>query len=349
MLNIYIYKKIPNLPHIPLMDYFWGSSRFGVKRYGDDAIDRFNKQFFNVVENPSMADYFLIPHNFFYIRDSEYIQDCIQLSREHNKKILIFSYGDSDADIDVPNSIIFRTSQYAHKKKRNEIIMPAIADDLSLGLEFLPRTKSPKPVIGFCGWADFDNNTRKIKEYLKLIPVLIKSYIFRDNNAGAHRRGILFRRKIISILKSSSLVTANFLVRDSFSGNEKTRKLSFEQSRQEYIQNILDSDLSLAVKGDGNFSVRFYEILSLGRVPLFVNTDCILPLEEEIVYDDFVARVDSSDIANIAKRASEYYRSMTDSEFGERQEKARMAFETYLQADKFFSYVLTSEFLKKYE
>ena len=162
-------------------------------------------------------------------------------------------------------------------------------------------------------------------------------------------RGILFRRMIISILKSSSLVTANFLGRDSFSGNEKTRKLSFEQSRKEYIQNILYSDLSLAVKGDGNFSIRFYEVLSLGRIPLFIDTNCILPLEEEIVYDDFIARVDSSDITNIAKRVSEYYMSMTDSEFGERQKKARLAFETYLRADKFFSYVLAKDFLKKYE
>ena len=340
MLNIYIYKKIDNLPHIPLLDYYFGPTNLGVKRYGDEALKLFNKQFFNLVEKPEEADYFLIPHNFFYIKDQNYINQFIQLSKKYSKKIIIFSYGDSDANINVSNSIIFRTSQYAYKKKPNEIIMPAIADDLLGERGLILRNRSSKPVVGFCGWAEYESLYRRFIENIKLLST---------KNSGFRKRGLLFRIEAIKYLSKSNLILHNFIIRDSFSGNEKTRKLNLEIARAEYVENITDSDLSLAVKGDGNFSIRFYEILSLGRIPLFVDTNSTLPLEDVVDYDSFILKVDSKNIKEIAKLCREFYDKMSQSEFIEKQQKARGIFETYLRADKYFAYTLTSEFLKKYE
>ena len=333
MLNIYVHKKIDSISHIPLLDYYWGSSNLGVKRSGDKAIELFNKQFFNLVENPKEAHYFMIPHNYFYIKTPGYLDDFIKLSKEYNKKIIVFSYGDSDADINIPNSIIFRTSQYAYKKKENEIIMPAIADDLLGEGRVAIKNKSSKPTVGFCGWASFDSVWGFIKQYVKSLP----AFLMRSPK----RKGILFRIKAIKVLKKSGLLYTNFIIRDTYSGNEKTRIGDFDELRKEYIKNILESDFSLAVKGDGNFSIRFYEILSLGRVPLFVNTDCVLPLEDVINYDDFILKVDYKNIKHTAQIVSDFYGNLPENEFVSMQIKAREVFENYLRIDKYFEYVFS--------
>lgn len=48
------------------------------------------------------------------------------------------------------------------------------------------------------------------------------------------------------------------------------------------ITDIQNADFILSVKGDGSFFCRFYEALSLGRIPFFIDTDCILPFENMI-------------------------------------------------------------------
>lgn len=348
MLKFYVYKKIDGLQHIPLLNYFWGKGSFGVKRYGDNALSLFNRQFFNLVEDPNEADYFLIPHNFFYIKDDEFIQHFIELSKKLNKKIIIFSYGDSDTEINVPNCIIFRSSQYLYKKNSNELIMPAIADDLLEDGKVVAKKKEIIPVVGFCGWANYGNFSRIIIENLKLTCIYIKSLIF-SKNLLFHKRGLIFRIQALKVLSKSSLVKSNFIVRSSFSGNEKTIRMDANLARQEYIQNILDSDVSLAIKGDGNFSIRFYEILSLARIPLLLDTSSPLPLEDVIDYQDFVLRVPVSDIKNLPEIVAAFYENLTQEDFDLKQKKARNAFERYLRADKYFDYVLSSDFLKRYD
>jgi hypothetical protein len=259
---------------------------------------------------------------------------------------LIFSGGDSDENINISNSLVFRTSQYRYKVRKNEIIMPPIADDL-LGdrtLEF--REKSEKAIVGFCGWASILDMSRAIKEYLKLSRLILKS--FNDKKALLHKRGLLFRIEAIKYLSRSSLVKTNFIIRKSFSGNEKTIELDPAQAREEYIKNIEESDFSLAIKGDGNYSIRFYEILSLGRIPVLINTDCILPNEDIIDYSKFVLKVDYRNINNLDAIISDFHKKMSKDDFFTMQSSAREAYENHLRIDKYFDFVLKKEFLERF-
>ena len=88
----------------------------------------------------------------------------------------------------------------------------------------------------------------------------------------------------IKALRECRDISVNFIIRNSYSSHANTIELLAEEARGQYIDNILKSDLSLAVRGDANISCRFYEILSLGRVPLFVDTDCVLPMENVVDY-----------------------------------------------------------------
>jgi len=87
-------------------------------------------------------------------------------------------------------------------------------------------------------------------------------------------------------------------------------------------------------------SCRFYEILSLGRIPLFIDTDCVLPLEDIISYEDFMLRIDYKNIDNICKAVDDFYSKTGDEDFLKMQKNAREVYEKYLTPVNFLQYIL---------
>jgi hypothetical protein len=146
--------------------------------------------------------------------------------------------------------------------------------------------------------------------------------------------------RAIRHLQKSHQVRSNIIERGSYSGHRETITEDPAQARQEYIDNMLSSDLALVVKGDGNYSYRFYEALSLGRVPLFIDTDCVLPLDDVIDYDSFIFRVPYSDIHRLGSILREEWNAWQDAEFQSMQRDAREAYQTYLRPDRFLRYAI---------
>ena len=105
--------------------------------------------------------------------------------------------------------------------------------------------------------------------------------------------------------------------------------------RREFVENLLGADYALCVKGDANCSVRFYEALSLGRIPLFLNTACVLPLEDTINYRDFCMFVDWWDIEHIGDILADFHAKLSPEKFEDMQRKAREAYQKYLRMDAF--------------
>jgi len=325
MLKIYT-GEILNYAYAPILYPNLGFLKRDKNLFTDNAFKNFKKPVFEIANKPEKADYFLLPHDYFLIsKEKKYINSFSDLAEKYGKKIMIFAHGDSDNDIPVRNSIIFRTSKYGEDKKSNEIMMPAYAEDLlgSSTLEY--RQKKDKPTVGFCGWVLSKNLAQKIFLALKNI---IKS--------GNRKTGLWFRQRIVKVLQKSSLVKTNFILRNSFSGHKATINISPSVARKEYLDNMLNSDFALAVKGYGNFSIRFYESLSLGRIPVFVDTDCILPFEDRINYKEFVLFVDYTDIEKIDVIITDFYKGLSEEQFSDMQKKARKAFEEYLRIDAFF-------------
>jgi len=339
MLNVYI--KLRNHSHLPILYPNLGFIDKKKSYFINEAFRYYKEPVFSIVKNPAQADYFLIPHEFFLSEnDSEYLQEYIDLSKKYNKKILVFTHTDIEKEVKLPNVIVFRISQYGYQKKSNEIMMPPYAEDLLHNRELQTRHKTEKsPIIGFCGWANLANPRQIAAYYAKHFALIAKNFIMRDKKADVQKRGIWFRKKALNALQKSSLVEADFLIRDSFSGHKDTISIDPIQARKEYIDNMLNSDFALAVKGGGNNSLRFYEALSLGRIPLLVDTDCVLPLEDIIDYNDFVIFVDYRDIKKMDVLALDFYNSLSDDDFVRKQKKAREVFEKYLRIDSFFKMI----------
>ena len=100
---------------------------------------------------------------------------------------------------------------------------------------------------------------------------------------------------------------------------------------------MLESDYALCVRGNGNFSYRLYETLCMGRIPVFVDTDCVLPLDFDIAWREHCVWVDETEIDRIGDRILEFHDSVDEGEFEERQRACRDLWETHISPQGFFS------------
>jgi hypothetical protein len=153
-------------------------------------------------------------------------------------------------------------------------------------------------------------------------------------------KGVRWRERAVDILVRSPLVTTNFLLRTSFSGSTKTAEKSMRELRQELVDVVLASDYGLDVRGDANASTRLYEILSLGRIPVLIDTERILPFSDTVNYQSFSLIVDSKDIEHLPQKIKTFHDSLTDEEFMAMQEHARAAFVEHFRPDKWMPHII---------
>lgn len=99
---------------------------------------------------------------------------------------------------------------------------------------------------------------------------------------------------------------------------------------------MLESDYIVCLRGGGNFSVRFYEALSLGKIPVFVDTDCVLPYDHLIDYRSFCVWIDQEKIPQISEAVAEFHSSISPEAFRELQLRCREMWRKYLSKDGFW-------------
>lgn len=335
-IKLHLCRQIPGVSWIPILAGDLGTQKKGALFQDIDPV--LYRGIWRLVSSPEDADYFLIPHGYSRIRhNQEYIEECVAYAKLHNKKILLFAYQDSHEPISIPRTIVFRSSQYKSSLRPYEIIMPAFIEDAGVQCGVNLKNKGDAPVVGFVGKAGFEGVVHALKYFIKSI--------FTKH---PYKNGLYYRRKAIRSILRDKILEAHFIIRSSYSGNIKSISLDPQTARREYIDNMIASDFALTVKGDGNYSLRFYEAMSLGRIPLFVDTDSVLPLENMIPYDDFIVRVSYRDIDTISRTALDMYRSWSPKEYEHRQVLARELFEKYLYMPAFLRHVLVLEFLEKY-
>lgn len=247
----------------------------------DDSIIVNNNTFrdFNKLDFLNLVEYSdLESCDFIYypfkVQKNSDLSELIYLSEKYNKKILLFYNDDNDEVFNFKNSIMFRTSLYKTRKPQNYYGLPAFCNNLRNESKHFFRDKNKLPTIGFCG-------------------------------ALTHP----LRKTIIDIFNNSELNT-NFIIRDNFWGGD----IWGNNVRKEYIDNTLNSDIIICLRGAGNFSYRFYETLCLGRIPLVIDTDIVLPFEEFISYNDKIIKIQQEEINNIIQEIISFWNKIENYE-----------------------------------
>lgn len=333
------YKETTLFTHVDLLFPFWGVTAKESMPYVRSAAlqYQYSKEHFALVDRIQDADYVLLPYQYdrFMRVNPRKVRTIMHEAQQAGKPIIIDGAGDIERAIDVPNSVVFRVSQYTYRKQPHEITVPFLAEDLQetyVGKTFVPRKKTDVPSVGFTGWAALDP-LAQAKLVLKEMPITLASLV--EPRRGAEHKGVFFRQKALVALGATAGIETHFKARPSYSGHVATITGSVEGNRREFVENLQESDYALCVRGDANASVRFYEALSLGRIPLFLDTECVLPLEDKISYRDFCVFVDWKDTDKIGEQLLSFHKSITPERFEEMQYKARAAYQDFLRMDAF--------------
>lgn len=340
-LTLYIDPKLKDavLRASPLVYPLWERRAHDTVSFGR-AFTRhsFDVMYYQSTNDPDMCDVHFWPFNYWATLKSghkEKVDAAYAFACAHGKKLLIDAFGDMMDAVPYEDAIVLRFAQYRRYLKENDIIIPAYIEDLLETYRegnLLIRKKNEKPSVGFAGWGRLPF-WKHVRSYVKEAPIFLWSFIFRRD--GVFRKGVFLRAQALSVLSRSPRVETNFLIRKSYSGNVHTAEKSTEELRREFVDNIDDVDYTLCQKGDANQSTRFFEVLSMGRIPLVIDTECVFPLENLISYKDFCIFIDNRNIEQAADILVDTHTHTTAEQFENIQKKAREIYEQYLRIDSF--------------
>jgi hypothetical protein len=321
-------------PHAVILLPFWGTNPVSADDPEKDRFDRYaevGRSYFRLAPLAE-SEIGVFPQNWESAgeRAGELGDAFSSLCRAAGKIPVFFSGTDATEPLPV-EGVVFRTSVLRSQRLPNELALPAWSEDFLeryLGGELRLRRKQRRPVVGFCG------NT------MGGLPAppsgsRLRRLLTPKAPATSTLRGDHPRMLALQALERDRRVRPNFVLREGFWGHEDVADRT--EQRRIYVENMVESDYVLCARGIGNFSYRLYETLSLGRIPVFVDTDCVLPLEDEIEWRDYCVWVDEADIGRIGDRVIEFHESLDEAAFEERQRACRKLWETHISPQGFFS------------
>ncbi len=260
----------------------------------------------------------------------------------------IFYLDDSVEPVPIENGLVFRTSMERSRRNRQDISIPAWSEDFVeryCGGQLLLREKNPVPVIGYCGYDSLCKSENRLSQLRTDLRLQLGASTWSTKLAQKigidlveHRLpwvyGSRIRAQSLFNVQRSPEIQCNFLLRKTM---HHTENLALSP-RQQFVENMLASDYILCTRGSGNFSYRFYETLSCGRIPVLVNTDCVLPFERWIDWKHYCVWVELEDLPQIGKKITDFHRRLGPSEFRDLQRACRQLWLDWLSPQGFFAH-----------
>jgi hypothetical protein len=326
----------PSTPHAVILSPFWGTNPETPPDTG--RFDRYAEvgRSFLAISTLAGCDAAVFPQNWESAGDraAELAEAFSAVCRKAGKTPVVF-HGADPTEPPPVDGTLFRTSLIRSRRRPREFAFPAWSEDFLvryLDGELQPRPKRQRPVVGFCG-----NTMGGLPEHT-LGGRFRGRLDLRRPRALRGLGGDHPRTLALLAVDRDRRLEPSFVLRETFWAGTPGDSSSRLKARQEFVRNTLESDYVLCVRGIGNFSYRLYETLSMGRIPVFVDTDCVLPLDFEIEWRDYCVWVEESEIDRIGDRVLEFHESLSDAEFEERQRACRRLWETHISPQGFFAF-----------
>ena len=253
--------------------------------------------------NPKNADVLILPLTWNYYFEYKKIKKANHILKHYealNKPIITWVSGDYTLKVPDGKFILLQHNLYNSIRKNHEYSYPAIIRDPFDYLKFYGisiASVSKKPKISFCGTANW-NIYDKYENFLKELFFRIKNRVCKPYlNLSLPISGMTLRGELLNSFKKNIDLETNIIFRK----RKDSSYISKEKYKFEYWNNMLFAPFILCVRGNGNFSVRFYETLALGRIPILIDTDCVLPLNNEIDWHKHCIIVRNIDLDRIVE------------------------------------------------
>jgi len=227
--------------------------------------------------------------------------------------------------------IFFAGATY-NDKKETSIPTPQWTYDLG---EKAKISKPSIPTVGFVGNIEYPSRVNSlILRYIKFSDSMVNwmsGNLFVNRNFDLGRRRLiarLVRKKIINEVRKAKNLQTSLIERkgDFFSLPVEERN----RQRAEYIENIENNAYILTMRGDDNGCYQLWEVMSAGRIPVFIDTNRSLPELRGMKWEDFCVIVPFSEAHRIGDYIQAFHDKLSDDDFAEACGKSRAAFEQLL-------------------
>jgi hypothetical protein len=261
-----------------------------------------------------------------------YLQTINNEAAAAGKLTVCWTSGDEGITPQLKNFHLYRSGGYASKNRGNQFVSSMYINDplnrFFSGELKVHASKSSKPVIGFCGQGR-SSIYRASKEILQRtsrhILKAMGKWIYDTEKIESTTQ---MRSNILGVLEKSSLVTTNFIRHEKYRGGVKTKEEK-EASTIAFYKNIQETEYTVCYRGAGNFSIRFYETLAMGRIPIIVTSDNNLPFPELIDWSIF-PMTSSKRYKQIDKMVASFHNALSHEQFVALQQAARSIYVNYI-------------------
>ncbi len=322
------YPRVPFLtPILGIYKYKWNFD-WEYLYYDEDQLNEREIEWKKTIkyENINKCDFCVFPRNFkiefFPILKKEALK-----AKSYNKRIIVFYETDIETPIPyIDNIIVFRTSLTSESPKY-ELGLPTFVKPLNIDDNNNKNIQKISIWYVWYWWSiplklTIRDKIRKLKiiywVYNKLIyfNIILALFPFKHLNLNKNSypfkltyitftlfqygKWLIVRSKVIKHLKSSKYIF-NRISRDKILNPKVIWSL-----RNDYIENVKNSTFIMIARGHWNHAYRLYESMSAWRIPLFIDTNCRLPLEDIIEYKNLFVWVPFKDIHMIETYIDSY-------------------------------------------
>ena len=297
-------------------------------------------EYYQIASSISESDIVVLPVAVDFLlnnKKQQYVNDFIENAKKATKKVLVFTSGDFGTTLKSSDVITIRLAGFQSKFKNATYIMPPFIDDpyvfLNKDITYLEKELVPK--VGFVGHSA-TGIVKLTKEFLIFANGILKRTIKKDHtDYQFFYPSSFFRFKYLNILKDSPRISCDFILRNQYRAGVKT-EADKHRTSFEFFKNIHDSPYTFCMRGGGNFSVRFYETLAMGRIPILIDTDCQLPFFENINWNKHCLIVKENEVENLPQRLLEFHSNLNSETFLALQKENRLLWQKYLTKETFF-------------
>lgn len=245
----------------------------------------------------------------------------------HRYGVPTFVYSESDdvRPTDPRLGIVYRSSALGRSLMPHERIatgcVPDLIEERAPGTREWGPTEGP-PTLGFIG---------HVAQGLGSVRYLRRGW--------QHYYGFTLRERVLRAFQRTECVSCSFTRRGTNLGPPMAGvegDLALRAMRREYVDSVFNNLYSLCVRGAGNWSYRFFEALSAGRIPVLVDTDCVLPLDSAIDWDRHICRIPIGRIDEAGALLAAYHSSNGAAQLQARQAANRTLWLEHLAPAAFF-------------
>ena len=287
---------------------------------------------YELVDKVEKADAIIFPLNYLSkgVSNLQKSYDLlIALAQATNKKLLVYTGGDYGKTFNDPKIITWRNAGFKSSNEKQTFVLPAFMNDpLEKDFVTIKQIEYEKvPRVSFTGFA-----TASFKEEVRINLSTLKSNLkrlFKKDNSDYQKvyNAAGERFSYLQKLERSIGVKTDFIYRDKYRAGSKTVE-ERKKSTREFFENLNSSPYTFCLRGAGNFSVRFYESLALGKIPVLIDTDVQLPLESVIDWNKHICRMSPAE--DLVDAITRFHNSHDHESFIELQNSNRSLYERYL-------------------